>query len=121
MTKTELKAALKSGKTMDELFHYTQGDECLIFKADKFALGDEILYIPDIDLNEIPMDEAITDNNAIEDILDCCYTGLDFARECVKADTDKKYAERLFRFCDWQHPFSALMEGWPDGDDASEN
>ena len=121
MTKDELREKLMSGHTMDELFHYTQGDECLIFKADKFTLGDEILYIPDVDLNEIPMDEVVTDSKVIDCILTYCYTGDDFALKCRDFGVDENYAERLFWFCNWQHPFSALVEGWPDDDDASEN
>ena len=121
MTKDELREKLMSGHTMDELFHYTQGDECLIFKADKFALGGEILYIPDVGMNGIPMDTPVTRGEDIDLILPCCYTGDDFAQECRDADVDEKYAERLFWLCDWQHPSSVLDEGWPDDDDASEN
>ena len=121
MTKPELHEKLMSGCTMDELFHYKQGDECLIFKADKFALGDEILYIPDIDMNGIPLDTAVKSVEDIVYILTFCYTGDDFAQECRDADVDEKYAERLFWLCNWQHPSSVLVEGWPDDDDVSEN
>ena len=43
----------------------------------------------------------------IEEILDQCYTGDDFIEEC---DGDVEKAERLFWYCDWQHPCSALPE-----------
>ena len=43
MTKDEVREKLMSGCTMGELFNFTQGDECLIFKADKFELGNEII------------------------------------------------------------------------------
>ncbi len=33
MTKKQLRARLKAGEIMDDLFHYTVGDECMIFKA----------------------------------------------------------------------------------------
>ena len=121
MTKNELREKLMSGCTMGELFNFTQGDECLIFKADKFALGDEILYVPDIGMNRIPMDMAVTNGQDIDDILACCYTGDDFAQECREADVGEKYAERLFWLCNWQYPSSVLSEGWPNDDDASED
>lgn len=56
MTKAVLRLNLASGKTMNELFHYTAGQECLIYKAAAFTAGNEIIYIPDIVFNDIPMD-----------------------------------------------------------------
>lgn len=121
MTKKQLRARLKAGEIMDNLFHYTVGDECMIFKADRFRSGEEIIYVPDIDLNDIPMDEAVQDDEKIDNILSCCYTGDDFVQECVNAGIDTRYAERLFMLCEWQHPSSILCEGWPDDNDSQEN
>ena len=48
MTKKELAEALENGKTMCELFQFSLGQECDVFKADDFKVGDEILYISDM-------------------------------------------------------------------------
>ena len=121
MTKDEVREKLMSGCTMGELFNFTQGDECLIFKADKFVLGNEIIYIPDVDMYGISMDAAVKSTEYVVYILACCYTGDDFAQDCRDAGVDEKYAERLFWLCNWQYPSSVLAEGWPDDDDASED
>ena len=107
MTKEELRAKLKSGEILDNLFHFTSGDVCLIFKAKAFQAGDEIIYIPDVDLNELVMDVPIVDDGEIEETLSCCYTGDDFVREC---DGDMEMAENLFWLCDWQNPSSVADE-----------
>ncbi len=93
---------------MNDAFEFRSGQDCEIFKADAFVPGDEVIYIPDTDLNDIPLDEPIADDEAIEDVLDCCYTGNDFLAE-VEGDADA--AVRLFWFCDWQHPSSVVDEG----------
>lgn len=52
MTKDELRKALEEGKQLDELFEFTDGQECQIFKAKcvaHFAGNHEIVYIPDTD------------------------------------------------------------------------
>ena len=48
MTKAELKAALEKGQCMVDLLEFRSGQECEIFKSDRFVAGDEILYIPDL-------------------------------------------------------------------------
>lgn len=114
MTKAVLRLNLASGKTMDELFHYTAGQECLIYKAAAFTAGDEIIYIPDIVFNDIPMDRPPASEEELEEVLSQCYTGNDFLSEC---EGDVDLARRLFSYCDWQHPSSAL----PEIDDGEDN
>lgn len=104
---TDLREQLRAGKTMDELFHYTRGQECQIYKAPEFITGDTVIYIPDISLNEIPMDRPLCNDEEIEDVLHFCYTGDNFVHEC---GGDVELAKRLFRYCDWQHPSAALPE-----------
>lgn len=133
MTKAELKTRLEAGEIMDELFHYVRGDLCSIFKAEEFKAGDEIIYIPDIDQNELVMDRP-ANAEEIETILDCCYTGDDFVsevreyREGISADFkgcgdlsaaegDLKKAEELFRYCDWENPGSATYVVFDDDDE----
>lgn len=112
MTKGELKAKLQAGEPLDGLFHWSIGQECVIFKADTFRAGADILYIPDVALNDLQLDNPAS-KEEIEGIVRCCYSGDDFIREC---DGDAELAERLFWYCDWQHPSSAL----PDVDDREE-
>lgn len=107
MTKAELRDHLKAGHCMNDAFDFAPGQDCEIFKADEFKPGDQIIYIPDVYLNEIPLNTPITDEEAIDDVVGMCYTGNDFIDECG-GDTD--LAERLFAYCDWQHPSSALPE-----------
>ncbi len=107
LTKEELKKELASGKTMNELFPFKPGQDCEIFKAERFAPGDAIIYIPDTSLNEIPMDDPVTSSDAIEDVVGNCYTWYDFVELC---GGDTELAERVFDYCDWQHPSSALPE-----------
>lgn len=124
MTKAELRVELMKGRTLDDILQFTDGQECTIFKADQFIPGDEVLYIPDIDLNQIPVDINLSYDNSMADetndgwdpmtpeeqvktVLSFCYTGDDFINEC---DGDEKLAERLFWYCDWQHPNSAYPE-----------
>ena len=49
MTKAELKAKLEAGAFLVDLFDFTYGQECLIYKSNKFE-SDNIIYIPDVDL-----------------------------------------------------------------------
>lgn len=107
MTKEALRKNLEAGKMMDDLFHYSAGQQCTIYKAAAFTTGDEIIYIPDISLNDIPMDRPLRNGEEIEEVLSVCYAGVDFVQECAG---DVKLAERLFYYCDWQHPSSALPE-----------
>lgn len=124
MTKAELRNELLKGKTLDSILRFRNGQDCMIFKADHFSVGDEILYIPDVDLNELPLDIDLSKDNSmmnefragflpmtaqeqVDLVLSYCYTGDDFINEC---DGDVAQADFLFHYCDWQHPSSALPE-----------
>lgn len=78
MTQEELFTNLKVGRTMEKLFHFASGQGCLIYKEDTFIPGEQIIYIPDTDLNDIPMDKPLTDCEEIRRIAGLCYTGTDF-------------------------------------------
>ena len=107
MKKTDLKAALRSGAKLNDLLSFGPGQDFEIFKADKFYEDDEVIYVPDVSLNEIPLDRPITDPEELNSVLGYCYTGEDFLEEC---DGNLELAERLFWYCDWQHPSSAADE-----------
>lgn len=99
MTKEELRKELENGKALEELFKFTDGQDCLIYKADKFEISDNIIYIPDVDLNKIH--GAMVDDEEINHALSNCYTGYDFLEEAREIEN---IAESIFDYVDWQHP-----------------
>lgn len=108
MTKIELRKLLEKGMPLDTVMTLRYGQECDIYKADSFSARADIIYIPDVDLNNLLVHQDLSkDTQGICDILDCCYTGYDFMTLC-KGRQD--YAEELFDYVDWQHPCSALPE-----------
>lgn len=106
VTKDALRNYLLSGGRLDEILDPSQGQECLIFKADRFYLGDTIVYIPDLFLNNIPYGRSVNAEE-IDHILHHCYTGDDIIRDCGGNVITARY---LFAYLDWQHPVSALDE-----------
>lgn len=107
LTKQELMNELARGKTMLELFDFVPGQECEIYKAGEFVTDRTIIYIPDLTLNKIPVDRPVCDRDELDYVLAHCYTGADFLEEC---GGNRLLAERLFHYCDWQNPSSALPE-----------
>ena len=107
ITRAMLRSQLQQGHTLNDLLAFGSGQECEIFKADKFYPGDVVIYVPDVVLNHIPLERPITDPEELEEVLSQCYTGQDFIDEC-HGDTEK--AEHLFFYCNWQHPSSAVDE-----------
>ena len=107
MTKQELWSQLQQGHVLNDLLAFGPGQDCEIFKNDRFYPGDVVIYVPDVTLNHIPLDRPITDPEKFSEILSNCYTGQDFINEC-HGDAEK--AEHLFWYCDWQHPSSAVDE-----------
>ena len=107
MQKLELKEKLLAGFTLDELFSFGSGQDCEMYKADSFVVSPDIIYIPDLDLNEIRITKKISSLQEIDEVLSNCYTGYDFILEC---HGNREKAEKLFYYCDWQHPNSALPE-----------
>lgn len=96
--KTELRKALLQGKTLDEMLAFGPGQECEIFKADKFEDGDVVIYVPDTSLNEIDILKKFNDPEEIDEVLSNCYTGQDFVDEC---GGNREKAELLFDLVDW--------------------
>lgn len=115
MTKDELWKELKAGVKLEDIFEFTDGQDCLIYKG-KFLpgiIGDDICYIPDIYLNEIPVNRPVSESE-IEDIIDECFTTNDFINECKGHEN---LAEDLFNYVDWQHPdIHDFLDGYDDAD-----
>lgn len=104
-----------ASRILDGQIQIKDGQGCSIVKAKQFVAGDEIIYIPDLELNGLAELLGIhLEDEDIGQIIDCCYTGNDFVEECG-GDVEK--AKRLFWYCDWQHPSSAYNEGAVDDDE----
>mgnify|MGYP005762097097 CR=1 FL=1 len=124
MTKEELRNSLHQGNLISELFEFTPGQECDIYKG-KWQVSDEIIYIPDIYLNSISAFDRWVGigleftNDDIEEIIANTYTGKDFTQ---LTGGNEELAEKLFDYVDWQHPSSALNEVLDEeGEDDDEN
>lgn len=108
MLKSELTNILKTGASLDFIFCFSNGQNCLIYKGN-FQVSDDIIYIPDIDLNDISINRKLSDEE-IENVIDHCYSGNEFIRE-FNGHID--IAEQLFLFVDWQHPnIQDFLEGY---------
>lgn len=119
MTVNEVRERIIKGECLSNMFEFTDGQECMIYKGE-WNPGDDVIYIPDIDLNEICINRPlinILNKEEIENVLFDLYTGKDFME---LADGDEKFAKRLFYYCDWQHPSSALNEVIDDEEDKKE-
>ena len=111
MTKSELRKELESGKCLADIFNFIWGQDCLICKADEFEVSDNIIYIPDIFLNEIDIEHTL-DEDDIKNVLHHCCTGKDFLDEC---NGHENLARNLFNYVDWQHPdIHDFLEGYDD-------
>ena len=108
MTKNELTTRLMAGECLSSILKIVDGQECPIFKAEDFTTGDDIVYIPDLWLHDIPADKDLSaDREETERLVSYCYTGKDFVELC---NGNEELAERLFHYCDWQHPTTAIDE-----------
>ena len=111
MTKEELQRRIVEDEQMLEaILPLSDGQECLIFKAPDFSVSDEIIYIPDVWENDLNIFNSSDDDDGIsyaQRVVENCYTGRDFVGVC---GGDVELAKRLFHYCDWQHPSSALPE-----------
>lgn len=116
LTKRELSVRLQQGRTLNDLLAFGLGQDCETFKADRFHPGDAVIYVPDVALNQLPLERPITNPEELAEVLSSCYTGQEFIDTC-SGDVEK--AERLFYYCDWQHPSSAMDELVDDGEGAS--
>lgn len=119
MTINEVRERIIKGGCLSDMFEFTDGQECMIYKGE-WNPGDDVIYIPDIDLNEICINRPlinILNKEEIENVLFDLYTGKDFME---LADGDEKFAKRLFYYCDWQHPSSALNEVCDDDNEDEE-
>lgn len=113
ITKECLRKELECGKRLKNLFEFSDGQDCTIYKG-KFDLdnAENIIYIPDIFLNDIDIETDFLTEMEIKNVLDNCYTTEDFIEE---AQGHANLAESLFNYVDWQHlDLDDLLEGYED-------
>lgn len=113
ITKECLRKELECGKRLKNLFEFSDGQYCTIYKG-KFDLdnAENIIYIPDIFLNDIDIETDFLTEMEIKNVLDNCYTTEDFIEE---AQGHANLAESLFNYVDWQHlDLDDLLEGYED-------
>lgn len=102
ITKECLRKELECGKALKDIFSFSDGQDCIIYKG-KFDLNnaENIIYIPDVFLNDIDIDTDFLTEYEIKNVLNNCYTTNDFLEE---AQGHVNLAESLFNYVDWQHP-----------------
>ena len=54
ITKELLREQLKKGLSIGQILKLREGQDCTIYKADHFSVGDTIMYIPDFEANCLP-------------------------------------------------------------------
>lgn len=109
ITKQQLEELLSKGTTLETVFEFKEGQDCLIFKADEFKNTDDIIYIPDIFLNQIEVTRPLDEEGIRNAIAHCC-TGKDFISECRG---NEQLAIALFEYDGWQHPcLQDILEGY---------
>lgn len=120
MNKFYLKKKLESGRSLDSILELTTGQcGCTIYKerlADyivQTGFLNDVCYIPDMELNDLPYEKPNLSDEEISDIIDNCYSFHDFIDLC-HGDINK--AKIVYENCDWQHPSSEYEEmktvGW---------
>lgn len=116
ITKECLRKELECGKRLKDIFSFSDGQDCTIYKG-KFDLNnaENIIYIPDIFLNDIDIDTDFLTEMEIKNVLNNCYKTADFIEE---AQDHVNLAESLFNYVDWQHPdLYDLLEGYENEQD----
>ncbi len=118
MKYNDLIVNLKEGWPLNSLLNLTSGQCCDIYKAEGRCFDFfEVIYIPDVFMNDIPFDRAMT----ADEITRCSayfYVWKDFLDLCKTEDK----ALELFDLCDWANPSTVLdeMEREDQEDDDSE-
>ncbi len=107
MKKAEILSRLKEGEKIERILSLSWGQDCPIYKAAAFTEGDDVIYVPDVWLNEIEFQTGDGWDEEAEEkrLRGMLYTGDDILAEC---GGNRKLAEELFNCLDWQHPSSAL-------------
>lgn len=100
MNREELRKELLT-KNLPEVLPLIDGQECVIFKADRFEATDQIMYFGDVFLGEAYAPSEETREEYAKRVSEQAYTGEEILQEACGY---MAVAEELFRFCDWQAP-----------------
>lgn len=101
MTKKRLRRLLLRGKCLTDLFEFTDGQECIIYKGDFDKAKDkDIIYIPDLYIDSSLYDKKLN-REQIDELLYRVCAKRDFLRE---SEGHYNIAYELFDFVDWQYP-----------------
>ena len=92
MNREQVKQELLKGRVLEELFEFRSGQGCDIYKGE-FSLSDEIIYILALDLNEIPIHEAV-EKEEVDWVINAMYSGL--VLPCGNFD---EFSTRYLRQC----------------------
>lgn len=122
MNKRNIINRLMRGENIGDILLLRTGQECEIYKADSFLDTNDVIYIPDISLNNIKfakddIDEYWTEDEEVQRLKGDMYTGREFVEMC---GGNRELAEELFNYVDWQHPGSVLDADeiyWEDDND----
>ena len=115
MKRNEAKKLLLEGKKIGEIFDLIPGQDCMIYKGkwpDDPEVSDEIIYIPDIDLNDLEDDDV-----PVSKKLGFLYTAKDFLNQ---TGGNVPAAKDLFHFVDWQNPNVQDLMDCTDDEEAKE-
>ena len=115
MTREEAKKLLCEGKKVSEIFDLIPGQECMIYKGewpDNPDASDEIIYIPDINLNNLDDYDML-----MSERLSLMYTAKDFLNQ---TGGNIAAAKDLFEFVDWQNPDVQDLMDCTEDDEARE-
>ena len=113
MTKEYLRKELECGKCLKEIFEFSDDQDCTIYKG-RFDLdnAENIIYIPDIFINNIDIETDFLTEREIKNVLENCYSTEDFLEE---AQGHVNLAERLFSLVDWKYlDLHDLVGGYED-------
>ena len=118
MTKSELRKELKEGKHLEDILNLSAGQDCIIYKGKFstepkgiFKYGTDIIYIPDVNLNDIEIERPLN-MDEIDYVISECYSTVDFVEIC---NGHENLARNLFNYVDWQHPdIHDFLEGYDD-------
>ena len=94
MTKEYLRKELECGKRLKDIFEFTDGQNCIVYKGNfDIDNAENIIYIPDIFINDIDIETDFLTEMEIKNVLNNCYTTADFIEE---AQGHVNLAESLF-------------------------
>ena len=106
--KEEIIGRLAAGEYIGDILPLSDGQECWIYKQ-PFSPGDDVIYIPDTDLNEVVyiIEEGWDAQEEEARLKGVMYTGDEILALC---GGNIRLAKNLYSGLDWCHPATALSD-----------